>query len=86
MRHDTESYTRVIQSNPKLPAAYNNLGLLYTHHLHRDADAEKAFRTALELKPAYSSAHCNLALLLAVKYQKVCDYTSIEDGARPCNA
>ncbi len=58
--------------NPKLTAAYNNLGVLYANHLGKYEEAEKAFNTALELKPNYVSANCNLALLLATRFNKVC--------------
>ena len=45
--------------------------VLYMNHLNKFEEAEKEFRLALEIKPNYVSAHCNLALLLSIRFGKV---------------
>ena len=45
--------------------------MLLANRLYKYEEAETEFRAAIELKPTYTSAHCNLALLLSTQFGKV---------------
>jgi tetratricopeptide (TPR) repeat protein len=57
-------YRRAIDENPKLAAAYNNLGLLLAD-INRLEQAQPLLVKAIELEPNDPSAHTNLGLVFA---------------------
>jgi Flp pilus assembly protein TadD len=56
-------FQQILEINPEVKEAYNNLGAIYTHREALDR-AKEMYRTALEIDPTYVFPRCNLALFL----------------------
>jgi DNA-binding SARP family transcriptional activator len=63
LTHALEAQRRLVTEHPNDPAVYNDLGNLLLL-AHQPADAETAYRKAVELDPKRTSALFNLGLLL----------------------
>lgn len=63
LSHAIEAQKRLTVDHPQDPAAFNDLGNLFTL-AHQSAEAEAAYRKAVELDPQRVSALFNLGLLL----------------------
>jgi tetratricopeptide (TPR) repeat protein len=61
---------RLLQDNPKIPEAHNLMGVCEVELGALDA-AATSFQRAIELKPAYASAHLNLASVLLKQGRQV---------------
>lgn len=53
------SFEKAVRANPQHYIAWNNIGVLLFHASYHQ-EAEKAFRKALEMEPAYVDALVNL--------------------------
>lgn len=53
---------KALAITPDLPIAYNILGMAYVYQ-HKNAEAEKAFLSALNLHPDFTEAHMNLGTM-----------------------
>jgi tetratricopeptide (TPR) repeat protein len=61
-------YTLVAQARPRDPEVHNNLGSALFQGTERIDEAVALFRTAVQLRPDYAAAHCNLGVALV--YQR----------------
>jgi len=78
-----DEFSEVVKAEPKLPEAYNCMGLAY-YNEGKVAEAQQAYRQALEVEPLFAPALNNLGVLLyagghpkdALHYWKRCQTVS----------
>ncbi len=63
-RSEQGIWADTVKKQPRNPRAYNNLGSLWLGHDNL-VEAERCFKKAVELQPAYASANYNLGIVLS---------------------